>query len=145
MALNILVELLAPKNSKESIKYVYTRYQVMSLDQYKTVIYSFLMQLSTRVEDAAASQTQYLAPRIGAYFSVGEETKFMVFVENTALCQCSTLPSAIFLMFAAYYSFFLNYSTQAKSFMCFLQDYIFCYPDSTDRSASYLADIKHNL
>ncbi|XP_065905225.1 uncharacterized protein [Dysidea avara] len=131
LALSILVELLAPKNAKETIKFVYTEYQI-----------------STRVEDAAKSQTSYAAPRIGGYLGVGPDDQFFVFVENMTLCQCSTLPDAIFLTFSAYYSFYLEYSTQTKSFMWFLQDYIFSYPDSTDRSASYLAvtsDIKRNL
>ena len=106
------------------------------------------MQLSMRVEDAVKSQASYVAPRIGEYCGVGEDNKFFVFVENVSLCQCSTLPDAIFLMFAAYYSFYLHYSSQTKSFMWFLQDYIFCYPDSADRTASYLAvttDVKRNL
>ncbi|XP_065902672.1 uncharacterized protein [Dysidea avara] len=131
LALSILVELLAPKNAKETIKFVYTEYQI-----------------STKVEDAAKSQTSYAAPRIGGYLGVGPDDQFFVFVENMTLCQCSTLPDAIFLTFSAYYSFYLEYSTQTKSFMWFLQDYIFSYPDNTDRSASYLAvtsDIKRNL
>jgi len=102
----------------------------------------------TTVEDAAKSQPSYVAPCIGAYRGIGVDNKYFIFVENLVLCQCSSVHDAVFFMFTAYYSFYLDYSPQTRNFMWFLQDYIFSYPDSTERTASYLVattDMKRNL
>jgi len=75
-------------------------------------------------------------------------TSFFIFVEGDVLCKVPTLPHAIFLMFTVYYVFHLEYPPQSKTILWFLQDYIFSYPDSTGRTATYLAvtsDIKRNL
>ena len=64
------------------------------------------------------------------------------------VCKAPILPHAIFFMFAAYYIFHLEYPTQRKTILWFFQDYIFSYPDSIGRTATYLAvtsDIKRNL
>ena len=102
-----------------------------------------MVQVSVSVNDAAKSN--YLAPRIGAYREINQ---YFIFVEDEVLLKVSTLPEAIFFMFTSYYVFHLEYPPTSKYILWFLQDYIFSYPDSSGRSASYLAvtsDIKRNL
>ena len=75
------------------------------------------------------------APRIGVYLN-----EFFIFVDGVVLCKVFELPQALFLMFS---SFYFEYPNQVKNVMHVL--YIFGYPDSVSRSASYLAiasDIK---
>ena len=106
------------------------------------------MQVSLSVSEAAKSQTDNYAPRIGAYLGVGEVGQYFIFVEDEVLFKVSTLPHAIFFMFSSYYVFHLEYPPQVKNILWFLQDYIFSYPDSTGRNATYLAvtsDLKRNI
>ena len=75
-------------------------------------------------------------------------TEYLVLCELYALCKASSLQAALFITFAAYYCFNLEYPQPAKAIYYFFQDYILERPDSNKKSASYLAvvsDIKRNL
>ena len=100
--------------------------------------------MSTPVEGARSGIP---TPRIGAY--IHEDVKqFFIFIEGEVLCEVTSISQAIFLMFSSFYVFYLEYPKPVKNVLFFLQDYIFSYPDSLSRSATYLAiasDIKHNL
>lgn len=105
-------------------------------------------QVNVSVSEAAKSESDNHAPRIGAYPGVGEFGQFFIFVEDEVLFKVFTLPDAIFFMFASYYVFHLEYPPQIKNVLRFLQDYIFSYPDSTGRNATYLvvtSDLKRNI
>ena len=103
------------------------------------------VQASTTVNEAA-QQSQSATPRIGAF--LGENDQYFIFIEGNVLCKVSKFPDALFLMFSAFYIFYLEYPTPVKNVMFFLQDYIYMYPDSSNRNATYLSvasDIKRNL
>ena len=105
-------------------------------------MHHFYLQPSIPVCEAA--QSNNLAPRIGVY----DNNQFFIFAENSVLCKTDNFPHAVFLMFSSYYTFYLEYPHPVKGVFWFMQDYIFSYPDSCNRSASYLAttsDIKHCL
>lgn len=104
--------------------------------------------MSVSVSDAAKEQRDNHAPRIGAYLEVGEVDQFFIFVEDEVLLKVTTLPQAVFFMFSSYYVFHLEYPSRIKNILWFLQDYIFSYPDSNGRNATYLAvasDLKRNI
>ena len=86
-------------------------------------------------------------PRISSF--IGDDSKsYVIICEQQILCKLDALQNAIFIMFAAYYCFNLEYPTPAKNVFSFLQDYIIEYPDSSKKTASYLAvvsDIKRFL
>lgn len=106
------------------------------------LIYLWYVQASTPVEKA---KSETPSPRIGVYLHGVKQ--FFVFVEGEVLFEVSTLSHAIFLMFSSFYVFYLEYPKPVKNVL-FFQDYIFSYPDSLSRSASYLAmasDIKKHL
>ena len=106
-------------------------------------IYLWYVLASTPVEEA---KSETPSPRIGVYLH--DVKQFFVFVEGEVLFEVSTLSHAIFLMFSSFYVFYLEYPKPVKNVMFFFQDYIFSYPDSLSRSASYLAtasDIKKHL
>ena len=103
-----------------------------------------VVQISMPVEEVS-SDPELPAPRIGAYLN--DTKQFFLFVENNILCQVSAVSHALFLLFSSYYVFYLEYPNPVKNVMYF-QDYVFNYPDSYSRSASYLAvasDIKRNM
>lgn len=61
-------------------------------------------------------------------------------MEESVLCEVSSLQLALFLMFCAYYVFNFEYPKKALEIFYFLQDYILSYPDSY---ISVDSDIKH--
>lgn len=87
-----------------------------------------------------AKKSKKSQPRIVAL--VGDETtQYFVSCESQVLCKVLTLNIAIFTAFACYYCFNLMYPSAAKNFFYFMQDYVLCHPDSTKKSASYLATV----
>lgn len=86
-------------------------------------------------------------PRIAAL--KGEEnTMYIIVCEEMLLTKVSSLKLAIFCLVAFYYCFNLEYPQPLKNVFYFLQDYILGQPDSSKKSANYLAivsDIKRNV
>ena len=80
---------------------------------------------------------------------IGEESpQYIVVCEDRMLFKLESLKLALFFTVAAYYCFNLEYPTQAKSVFHFIQDYILGQPDSSKKSATYIAvvsDIHRNL
>lgn len=102
------------------------------------------MEMVEAVFDGAPARNQ---PRISA-FEGEDATEYFVICEQQVLCKLSSLQYALFIMFAAYYSFYLEYPPMAKSVLYFIKDYILDHPDSNRKSGAYFAivsDIKRNL
>ena len=80
---------------------------------------------------------------------VGERNRqYFVLMEQSVLCQVSSLSQALFVAFGCYYVYNLEYTTKASNIFFFFQDYLLGYPDSAKRPSSYIAvlsDIKKHL
>lgn len=77
-----------------------------------------------------------------AAFKGEDATENFVICEQRVLCKLCSIQSALFISFAAYYCFNLEYPIIIKNILYFIQDYI---PDSNKKSAAYIAivsDIK---
>ena len=64
------------------------------------------------------------------------------------MCKVPNLKTALFIAFASYYCFNLEYLTLAKNVFFFFQDYILGHPDSRKKSGGYpgvVSDIKRNI
>ena len=85
-----------------------------------------------------------MSPRVAAF--VGEESvQYFILVEGQVLCQIPSFQSALFLVFACYYVFHLDYPKIVRNVFFFFQDYVLAFPDSQKRPFVYLAtaaDIK---
>ena len=99
------------------------------------------------IEEICHKASKITQPRIVAL--KGEEnTQYFISCECHVLCKVSSLKLAIFTAFSSYYIFNLKYPPSVKNLLCFLQDYMLEHPDSTKKSATYLAvvsDIKRCL
>ena len=99
------------------------------------------------MDDAIACDPRRNSPPVAAM--IGDNQKqYFVLVEQTVLCEESSIQLAIFVMFACYYVFNLDYPKKAQSLFLFFQYYILGYPDSLIRPSTYLAvvsDIKTHL
>lgn len=99
------------------------------------------------VEDAITSVPIRNAPRVAAM--VGERNRqYFVLMEQSVLCEVSSLSQALFVAFGCYYVYNLEYTTKASNIFFFCQDYLLGYPDSAKRPSSYIAvlsDIKKHL
>ena len=83
-------------------------------------------------------------PRVAALVGEGSTQ----YCKQRVFCKVSTLPLALFVAFSLYYCFNLEYPSQAKNILSFIQDFILCQPDSRKKSGGYLAvasDIKRNI
>ena len=101
-------------------------------------------QFTTEVTEA---RQELPTPQITAFMDESN-AQYFIFVEGNILCKTTRFTDSLFLMFASYYIFNLKYPSQVKNVLYFFQDYIFGYPDSCGRNATYLAtvsDIKSNL
>ena len=78
------------------------------------------------------------SPRIIAVIAE-ESRQYFIVIEQAVLCQVPTFFQALYILFCSYYAFHLHYPPQVQSVFFFLQDYILMYPDSVNRSGSYLA------
>ena len=65
--------------------------------------------------------------------------EYVIFCEKRVFCKVPSLKEAIFIAFATYYCFNLEYPKQIKGVLTFLQDYVLQSPDSSKRSAVYLS------
>ena len=99
------------------------------------------------IEAACVRPPMRTQPRIAAI--VGDDSfEYFIVCEQQPLCKVPTLQTAIFIAFACYYCFNLEYPTVAKNVFHFFQDYILGQPDSNKKTGSYLgivSDIKRNL
>ena len=84
------------------------------------------------------------APRIASF--MGEESiQYFVLMEQGTLCQVPSFQFALFVMFAVYYVFHLEYPRPVVNILYFLQDFVLSFHDSTKRPGPYLsvaADIR---
>ena len=90
---------------------------------------------------------KYSAPR-AVMISSPSKYQFFVIAENEILGEYPCFQDALFFGFAAYYVFHVEYPSQAKNILYFFQDFVVRYPDSHNRSGTYLAttsDIKRNM
>ena len=70
---------------------------------------------------------------------VGERSRqYFVLMEQTVLCEVSSLSQALFVAFGCYYVYNLEYPPKASNIF-FFQDYLLGYPDSVKRPSSYIA------
>jgi hypothetical protein len=100
-------------------------------------------EITTSIEVVCA--TSMITPNVAAY---KEMKQYFVICEKMVICELSKFEEALFFMFASYYVFHLQYPALFKQVLFFLQDYVFCHPDSVGRPSSYMAistDIKRNL
>ena len=99
------------------------------------------------VDDACRKLPLRPQPRIATF--VGENSsEYFVFCEHKVLCKVPNFQAALFITFASYYAFNLEYPTTAKNIFFFFQDYILAHPDSSKKSGTYLgvvSDIKQNI
>ncbi len=99
------------------------------------------------IEDAIKTNPVRNAPRVVAM--IGECNKqYFVLMEQTVLCEVSSLPLSLYVAFACFYVYNLEYPIKASSIFFFFQDYLLGYPDSVKRPSSYIAvvsDIKKHL
>ena len=95
--------------------------------------------------EAAACHRGVNHTRIAVMISDGAAEYFII-SEQKPLCKVPTLKIAIFMAFAAYFAFNLEYPKQVKNLLTFLQDFVLNHPDASKRHASYLGittDINH--
>ena len=78
------------------------------------------------------------SPRV-VVFSSATKKQFFVLIEKEVLCEVPCLSTALFVAFAAYYVFNLEYPKPVKNILYFFQDFIVKHPDSRDRNGTYLA------
>ena len=105
-------------------------------------------QISAFIDESNAQYFIFVKGKQCSAFNDESNAEYFIFVEGNVLCNTTRFTDALFLMFASYYIFNLKYPSQVKNVLSFIQDYIFGYPDSCGRSATYVAtvsDIKSNL
>ena len=86
----------------------------------------------------------YPAPRM-IMMSSPSKNQFFVTAEKEVLGE---YPCFQFFCFAAYYVFHVEYPSQVKNILYFLQDFVVRHPDSLNRNGTYLAttsDIKRHM
>ena len=88
--------------------------------------------------EAAASSISINHARIAVMISDVNHEIFVV-CEQKPLCKVPSLEEGIFIAFAAYYIFNLEYPKEIRGLMTFLQDYILQVTDNLKRNASYLS------
>ena len=107
----------------------------------------YVLQEMESVETACTKPPLRPQPRIAAF--VGENScDYFVVCEQQVMCKVPNLKTALFIAFASYYCFNLEYPTLAKNVFFFFQDYILDHPDSSKKSGGYLgvvSDIKRNI
>ena len=97
-----------------------------------------LMQVAIPMEAASQATPRRNTPRIAAF--KGTDTRqFFIFVEQSVLCEAPDIQSALYLWFASFYVFNLEYDKNAKHLSFFFQDVILGIPDTNKRGASYIA------
>ena len=75
------------------------------------------------VEDAIQAIPLRNAPRVAAM--IGESSKqYFVLMEQTVLCEVSSLPLSLYIAFACYYVYNLEYPIKASSIFFFFKDYL---------------------
>ena len=85
-----------------------------------------------------ALKAELPSPRV-AVFSSATKKQFFILVEKAILCEVPCLSTALFVAFASYYVFNLEYPKPVKNILYFFQDFIVKHPDSYDRNSPYLA------
>ena len=65
--------------------------------------------------------------------------EYFIICEQRVICKVPSLKTAIFTVFATYYSFNLEYLKQCKGILTFMQNYLLQSPDSNKRRATYLS------
>ena len=89
-------------------------------------------------EYVASESPVRTAPRICEFSTEDGPSKYMIFIEQQAICETGTLTKAIFLWFSSHYVFHLCYDT--ISHVClFFQEFSFGLPCTNTRSPSYLS------
>ena len=115
---------------------MWSKYTVLSLyhANYACIWYT----QNTSPETLAKLHPVRNSPRIMAVLAE-ESRQYFIIIEQAILCQVPTFFQALYILFCSYYAFHLHYPPQLQSVFFFLQDYILVYPDSVNRSSSYLA------
>lgn len=149
VALKVLSECLA--KGTVALSYIYEEYQVCTnYCIFNCVTLNCMFYMLQEMESVETAYTKLLLrpqPRIAAF--VGENRcDYFVVCEQQVMCKVANLKTALFITFASYYCFNLEYPTPAKNVLYFFQDYILGHPDSSERSGSYLgvvSGIKRNI
>jgi hypothetical protein len=86
-------------------------------------------------------------PWIGEFSAEDGDLVYFLFVEQTVLCTVNSFVKALFLWFALYYVFNLEYEKNSKDLCLFFQELVFGLPDNLcKKSSTYLSistDIQH--
>lgn len=98
------------------------------------------MQVAIPMEAASQATPRRNTPRIAA-FKRTETRQYFIFVEQSVLCETPDIQSALYLWFASFYVFNLEYDKNAKHLSLFFQDVILGLPDTNKRAASYITVI----
>ena len=79
-------------------------------------------------------------PHVIRYVDADDEvnTNYIIAIEKKAMLQCSSLLTAIFLLFAVHYVFNLEYYSKVKDFYLFLQNKLFNIKEATSFSTNYV-------
>lgn len=79
-------------------------------------------------------------PHIIRYIDADDEvpSNYIIVIEKQKLLQCSSLLSAVFILFAVHYVFNVEYYSKVKDFYLFLQSKLFDIKEATSFSASYI-------
>ena len=87
------------------------------------------------------------SPRIARIYE-GCINEYYIICEQEVLCTTSSFCDALFLLFASYYTFNLEYPKQVQNILFFLQDHVLSFPDNLSRPINYVTvvtDVKKHL
>ena len=65
--------------------------------------------------------------------------EYFIICKRRMICKGPSLKAVIFIAFATYYSFNLEYPKQCREILTFMQNYLLQSPDSNKRRATYLS------
>ena len=96
------------------------------------------------VETACTMPPLRPQPRIAAFVGENSCDSFVV-CEQQVMCKVPNLKTALFIAFASYSCFNLEYPTLAKNVFFFFQDYILGHPDSRKKSVEVILELYQTL
>ena len=66
---------------------------------------------------------------------------YFIAVEQDLLMECRNIQSALFLMLATYYVFNIEYCTNVKDVLYYIQERVLCFPDHSIKHSSVYRNI----
>jgi hypothetical protein len=136
------------EKEKVCLKIVYECFKSRNQSNGLNYLYEEFEENNHPVQELCKLAPPRNSPRIIKIPDTDGVASYHIICEQTELCHCYSFPEALFLCFATYYLFNLDYPKQVVNVLMFLQDYILNYPDSNPRPAKYIAvttDINSNV